>query len=193
MAEYRFYDADKVAPVSTYEFHAGRPRAPHLEQEMHRTRLMTVSRIINDANPRSVVDLGCGDGGLLSLLNASIPAWGYDFQPANAEGWQQRGVVAHQLDFVAHSDQITWAELVVVTEVLEHLDNPHGMLELISHQARYIVASSPYGETIEQHADEHAWGWDYNGYQEMFDRHWIVTSHFLQGWCQILTARSKNR
>lgn len=189
MAEYRFYDG--VPPVSTYEFHADRERAPHLEQPAHRNRLIQTAQLIRQCAPYSVVDLGCGDGGLLSLIT-DIDSWGYDFQPSNAEGWFRRSVKATQLDFIAHPELITWGELVVVTEVLEHLADPHGLVKLISHNARYVVASSPHGETLEHHAEEHAWGWDMEGYQQMFNPDWVVVSHFKLGWCQIITARSKN-
>lgn len=191
MVEYQFYADDKVPPVSTYEFHEHRARAPHLDQPMHRARLLAVARTIREMHPESVTDLGCGDGGLLSLIR-DIPSRGYDFQPANMEGWTERQVTAQALDFVAHPEDIVWGELTVITEVLEHLADPHGMVELISHNSKYIVASSPYGETAEHHAEEHAWGWDMQGYQQMFNPHWIVTAHFLLDWCQILTARSKN-
>lgn len=191
MVEYQFYAGDKVPPVSTYEFHEHRARAPHLDQPMHRARLLAVARTIREMHPESVTDLGCGDGGLLSLIR-DIPSRGYDFQPANMEGWAERQVTARALDFVAHPEDIVWGELVVVTEVLEHLADPHALVESISRNSKYIIASSPYGETAEHHAEEHAWGWDMQGYQQMFNPHWIVTAHFLLDWCQILTARSKN-
>ena len=190
MVEYQFYVGDKVPPVSTYEFHEHRARAPHLDQPAHRARLLTVARLIHEMSPKSVTDLGCGDGGLLSLIK-DIPALGYDFQPANAEGWTERGVAAKQLDFITNPNMVSWGELVVVTEVLEHLADPHALVELIAHNSKYVVASSPYGETAEHHAEEHAWGWDMQGYQQMFNPHWIVTAHFMLDWCQILTARSK--
>lgn len=192
MTEYRFYATERVAPVSTYEFHEFRARAPHLEQPAHHARLASVSHAIRQLNPQSITDLGCGDGGLLSLFK-DIPSWGYDFQPSNAEGWEERGVTAQKLDFVAQPDKIVWGQLVVVTEVLEHLDNPHGLLNLISHNTKYIVASSPHGETPDQHAEEHAWGWDMEGYQQIFNPDWVLLSHFKVDWCQILTARSKHR
>lgn len=189
MAEYRFFDGD-VPYVSTKQYHADRERAPHLEQPAHRGRLAQAAQLIQQMNPQSVVDLGCGDGGLLSLL--SRPSWGYDFQPSNAEGWTQRAVAVTKLDFVANPDRIVWGELAVVTEVLEHLADPHGLVRLMSHNARYVVASSPNGETPEHHAEEHAWGWDMEGYQQMFNPDWIVTTHFTHDWCQIIGARSKH-
>ena len=191
MVEYRFYPAGTVPPVSTYEFHKHRERAPHLEQPMHEARLKKVAECVKNLRPRTVTDLGCGDGGLLSLIR-DIPSRGYDFQPSNEDGWQERRVSADQLDFVAHPECIIWGELVVMTEVLEHLADPHAMVELASKYAKYVVASSPFGETPEYHAEEHAWGWDREGYENLFNLHWTVLDHFTLNWCQILTARSKN-
>lgn len=191
MVEYRFFEDGTTPFVSTTEFHVRRARAPHLEQPDHTGRLHKVAEVVRAFHPRSVVDLGCGDGGLLSLLK-DIPSHGYDFQLSNIDGWTDRQVTARSLDFVAHPDEIVWGELVTITEVLEHVADPHGLVKLISYNARYIVASSPCGETPEHHAEEHAWGWDMDGYQALFDPDWIVLSHFKLDWCQILTARSKN-
>jgi hypothetical protein len=191
MAEYRFFDDGTVPYVSTAEFHTDRDRAPHLEQPDHSARLRKVAELVRKLHPQSIVDLGCGDGGLLSLLQ-DIPARGYDFQPSNVEGWAERNVTARALDFIAHPEQIIWGELAIMTEVLEHLADPHGFLKIVSQNTRYVVASSPHGETPENHAMEHAWGWDMEGYQQLFNPHWIVLQHFKLGWCQILTARSKN-
>lgn len=191
MAEYRFFDDGTVPYVSTAEFHADRDRAPHLEQPMHRGRLEKVAQCIRQLHPRSIVDLGCGDGGLLSLLR-DIPSYGYDFQPTNIKGWNDRQVTARALDFVMESDKITWGELTVMTEVLEHLADPHTAVALVSRNSKYIVASSPHSETPEHHAEEHAWGWDMEGYQALFNPHWMVLQHFKLDWCQILTARSKH-
>jgi 2-polyprenyl-3-methyl-5-hydroxy-6-metoxy-1,4-benzoquinol methylase len=190
VAEYRFFPDGSIPHVSTATFHAPRPRASHLEQQAHRGRLSRTAHIIRSLQPRSVVDLGCGDGGLLSLMGG-IDAWGYDFQPSNVEGWTERGVKAEQLDFVAHPEQIVWGEVTAVTEVLEHVADPHGLVELIAHHSRYVVASSPHNDTPEYHAEEHAWGWDMPGYHEMFFPHFDVFRHEPLGWCQILAGRSK--
>src|SRR3954447_24891826 len=106
MTEYRLTD-ERVPTVSTGEFHADRERARHLEDPIHRGRLTVAAELVrhavslrrgrewgSDADPVTVSDLGCGDGGLLSLLagEPGLVAWGYDFCPANAAGWAERDV-----------------------------------------------------------------------------------------------------
>lgn len=190
MAEYRFFDEGTMPYVSTLDFHKYRVRASHLEDPAHRGRLARVAHIIRSLHATSVVDLGCGDGGLLSMLSG-IDAWGYDFQPSNVAGWLERGVEAEQKDVLYPGADIRWGEVAVMTEVLEHIADPHGVVEWAAKHSKFIVASSPHSETPQHHAEEHAWGWDMPGYVAMFAPHWEVISHETLAWCQILLGRSR--
>jgi hypothetical protein len=165
--------------VSTSEFHSHRPRAPHLEQEGHQQRLHTAARFVNDAidldgEGVTVSDLGCGDGGLLSLvkdLYGVTRAWGYDFQPSNQAGWQERGVTAYLKDvFGSDRDEIQFGRVTVMTEVLEHLTNPHGEVAWVAQNSNYLVASSPYDESDLSHDECHAWAWDVDGYRALIEQ-----------------------
>lgn len=181
MAEWKLFEGD-VPHVSTFEFHQDRERAPHLDQPGHRPRLERARDLVVQAaenvlksaafadGPVTVSDLGCGDGGLLSLLDAydGIEAWGYDFQPSNAAGWAERDVTARQADvFGADREHVRVGQIAVVTEVLEHLADPHGVVRWIGEHARFIVASSPWQERPSQHDECHAWAWDLAGYQTL--------------------------
>ena len=189
MAEYRLQE---TTYPSTYDYHKDRERAPHLEQNWHRGRLFMAAKFIRKANPRSVVDLGCGDGGLLSLIK-DIPSWGYDFCPANQEGWEERGVTAEFADVFNTDFEPKWGELVVMTEVLEHLENPHAVVEWVARNATYFVASSPLNERPEDHGDElheHLWAWDKEGFTEMIGKHFTVMEWRSVDWNQIVLGKS---
>lgn len=190
MTEWRLFNGDSPH-VSTFAFHEHRARAPHLEQFDHRQRLETCARLIRDLKPASVLDLGCGDGGLLSLIH-DIPSWGYDFQPANADGWIQRGVTAEHRDVFNAFDVPRWGDLVVMTEVLEHLADPHAVLDWVSRHAEWVVASSPRNETGDDHGDCHAWAWDLDGYRALFEPHFQVATHTTVDWSQIIVGRSRH-
>jgi SAM-dependent methyltransferase len=181
MREDRIYPAGQ-SPVSTFAYHEHRDRAPHLEQEYHRGRLLLAARMIGVAaedlfsagEPAvTVSDLGCGDGGLLSLLKniSGLYAWGCDFAPANAAGWAERGVDAAALDvFGADHALVQVGQIVVMTEVLEHLEDPHDALSwALTRGARYLVCSSPWNESLEMHDPSHAWAWDLEGYARMIE------------------------
>lgn len=200
MTEYRLFPDVEVPYVSTYDFHRNRPRAAHLEQPGHRPRLLAAANYVHLAtenSPRTVVDLGCGDGGLLSLVQA-LPgvtkAWGYDWQPSNEDGWNQRGVIAETVDvFGVDRDRIDlgFGSVVVTTEVLEHLADPHGAVKWLGHDDRvsYLVASSPWAESPMMHDECHAWAWDLAGYADLLRQGgFTVTRHEPVGLFQVATA-----
>lgn len=188
MSEWRLFDGD-VPHVSTFEFHEHRDRAPHLEQPAHAERLHRAAQLVRGLGPASVVDLGCGDGGLLSLLDG-FPAWGYDWHPAAAEGWAERGVSAELRDVFGARDVPRWGECAVLTETLEHVADPHGIVAWVARHAKYVVASSPAFEHPGWHSDCHAWAWDMAGYAAMFAPHFEVVTHEIAGWTQLLVGRS---
>ncbi|MET7975738.1 methyltransferase domain-containing protein [Streptomyces mirabilis] len=189
MAEWKLFHGEHPH-VATLDFHRDRDRAPHLEQPDHRARLKRCARVIRNINPGSVVDLGCGDGGLLSLIK-DIPSWGYDFQPSNEPAWTERGVTAERRDVFNTRDVPKWGELAVLTEVLEHLADPHGTVEWVARNASWIVASSPRHESADFHGDCHAWAWDEEGYRALLAPHFEVTLHEAVDWSQIIVGRSK--
>ena len=180
MTEWKLFDGD-IPHVSTAEFHADRARASHLEQPVHRPRLelaaslVTVAAMLhagrNGGARATLSDLGCGDGGLLSLVRSRVDGWGYDFSPANAEGWPERGVKAEALDvFGADRDRVRFGDITTVTEVLEHLADPHGAVRWIGEHSSFIVASSPWNETPEWHDECHAWAFDMRGYRALVEQ-----------------------
>lgn len=177
MSEWRLFTGD-YPQVSTAEFHADRERAPHLEQPAHRPRLLAAAELVREAaglarlvGVATVSDLGCGDGGLLSLVQDDVDeAWGYDFCPANAEGWVERGVTAEFLDvFGADSAKVHFGAIAVVTEVLEHLADPHSAVRWIAEHSRLIVCSSPWNEGPWGYDPCHAWAWDRDGYRALLE------------------------
>lgn len=204
MGEWKLFDGD-VPHVSTAEFHQDRARAPHLDQPGHRPRLERARDLVVQAaeeliataciadGPVTVSDLGCGDGGLLSLLAAhpGIEGRGYDFQPSNAAGWAERDVTAAAYDvFGADRDKVSVGQVAVVTEVLEHLADPHGAVRWIGEHARWIVASSPWQERPGRHDECHAWAWDLAGYQALIRQGgYAIEAHERVGPFQLILGR----
>lgn len=201
MAEWKLFDG-AVPHVSTFEFHEHRDRVAHLEQEgLHRERLIGAGAMVRTAvdalgGSATVSDLGCGDGGLLSVVQA-MPgvsrAWGYDFQPSNAAGWAERSVSAQALDvYGADRGVVEVGDIAIATEVLEHLADPHGAVRWIAGKARYLVASSPFLETDLTHGAEHAWAWDREGYRDLIvSAGFDVVLHETITWSQLILARSR--
>lgn len=198
MTEHQLF-TEAVPYVSTAQFHADRERAPHLEQEGHRPRLWKAADFVRHAfadldGVATLSDLGCGDGGLLSLVQGttSMDAWGYDFQPTNAAGWKERGVRAWQRDvFGADRNRTVLGDIVVMTEVLEHIADPHGTLHWVKQTGvKWLVCSSPWNEGPGNHCPEHAWAWDLEGYANMIvTAGWQIERHEQVGLFQVVLAR----
>jgi hypothetical protein len=207
VTEYRLFPEGTVPHVSTAAFHEHRERAPHLEQPVHRGRLEKAAALVREAaglhqstgpgHATGVSDLGCGDGGLLFLLNSCDPyhllAWGYDFQPSNEAGWALRGVQGELADVFGpgHGGAIL-GDVSVTTEVLEHLADPHGAVRWIGEHSRFLVASSPWTETPESHDECHCWAWDQDGYRALIEQGgFTVIRHETVGQFQVILGERR--
>jgi hypothetical protein len=177
--------------------HLGSPTGAHVARLKAAERHARIAALAagegNDAAP--VCDLGAGDGALLSLLPASLreKSWGYDAIKADVEHANMvRGVDVRELNvrrFLNHGGLLL-TPVVVLTEVLEHMADPHGFLALLHArpEVRFVVASSPHSETPEQHEWNHAWAWDSVGYERMFNAAGFVrVERELIEWSQVWT------
>jgi SAM-dependent methyltransferase len=78
--------------------------------------------IEREFKPRFVIDVGCGTGALMSSLERlGIPCLGFDYAQAALERCRRRGVSARRLDIGHDPFPPERADLVVSTEVAEHL------------------------------------------------------------------------
>jgi 2-polyprenyl-3-methyl-5-hydroxy-6-metoxy-1,4-benzoquinol methylase len=177
---------DRLFPIGTVpewtkpEWHAERDRAPHLEQPGHTARLEKAAQLLARVwSPgMRVVDLGAGDGGLLSLLDIPPHAkWGYE-----------RGQDVRLGDCVA--EEIQWGDIAITTEMLEHLIDPHRFLKTIRHHSEFLVASSPWNESKQQHYEFHTWAWNVQGYARLIsEAGWQIIEHETVSAFQIILAR----
>lgn len=186
--------------VSTYEFHKDREAAPHIDQEWHQPRLYKTIEValwlLNNTDAQSVCDLGAGDGGMLQMLQSQLPpntrCWGYDFQPANIEyATTQRKVNVRSANFL--EDDIVYGDITTCTEVIEHLEDPHGFLRKLSYHTKYLICSSPYNERDDFHCEEHAWAFDLAGYQNLLKNNgWFILEFYDLYPFQLYMCQSKH-
>lgn len=181
--EYRLFDPADPPEWLDPEWWRDRPHCDHLGSPTgaHVARLKAAAALAMKAAgsfTTQITDLGAGDGALLELIVVSDPrwrthVWGYEIIREDQRfATRKRGV---NVDLVnvrqeLESDGLALGPVVVLTEVLEHMADPHGFLALLAArpEVRYVVASSPRNETPEQHEWNHAWAWDPDGYREMF-------------------------
>jgi SAM-dependent methyltransferase len=186
--EWKLFDDDHSA-FADKEWYKEREVANHLDDSYHIERLLKAVEMVEQAismGGKTVVDLGCGDGGLLYLLKQQgIEAWGYDLMPTNIDyAVNVRGVNARYTNF--NADQIEYADITVMTETLEHMEDPHSVVKNLP--SKYLVASSPYNENDINHYEHHLWAWDPEGYKHLLENngYTVVEQHLVSGWSQVL-------
>lgn len=184
------------------EWYEDREAAHHIDELGHRERLQEAAVLVAEAvlymassdhyiqgKGMTLSDLGAGDGGFLQFLKLGLPdltTWGYDLSPANVHFAGLRGVDVRLTDFASESE-ILYGDITVLTETLEHLEDPHGVLRSIP--SKFIVASCPYTETDEQHYEFHLWAWDVEGFDRLFhDTGWRILKHYTEGMSQFVLA-----
>ena len=188
--EWKLFDGDNSELV-TAEWYKDRDAAHHLEESDHKARLVDSAWLVRQAiemGAKSAVDLGCGDGGLLQLLkDMNIKAWGYDLAPKNVEyAVNVRGVDARYTD--VNANDIEYGDLAILTEVLEHMVDPHKYLRDLP--SKFLLASSPFNENDKSHYEFHLWAWNKEGYDNLVMQagYSIVNKVYSAGWSQIVLA-----
>ena len=191
MSEWRLFEPGTTPECTTADWYAGRENAAHLEEGTHRPRLVRsaalVAQIAFSRRLTTLVDLGAGDGGLLSLLGPAITGWGYDLSPAAVQAAKDRGVD------VRHGDVLTatlqWGQIAVATEMLEHLVDPHAFVRTIAANCDALVCSSPWQERPGFAYEFHTWAWDFTGYRALVEQAGFeVAHHEAVGPFQIIMA-----
>lgn len=179
--EARLFEGGTVPAFTTADFFASHPWIDPAHQVGHAERTAMVAGLIRQlysARPfTSISDLGCGDGSLLGALS-DIPArkWGYDAGAGNIARAAQSGLDVRAADILR--DQIEYGELIVATEVVEHLVDPRGFVANLP--GHILVLSSPAAETADWHYEHHAWAWDYAGYEDFVESAgWDVGLHHV--------------
>lgn len=132
--------------TSNYEkFQTGNP----LVRRMFNNFYSQLEQLIVKVNAKSILDAGCGEGEALARLQTILPdkITGFDIRPECVEFSSKRHPDFHfekqniyELPYESNS-----FDLVICSEVLEHLDRPHDALkELIRVSRKGLIATVPH-------------------------------------------------
>jgi SAM-dependent methyltransferase len=115
-----------------------------------------VCRILNRNNlsPQKVVEVGCGAGEILRQLQRSLPKGvdfvGYDISPQAFSLAQERAgprLTFHLADFIESEE--TEIDVLLVIDVIEHLEDHFTFLRRIRSRAQYKVFHIPLDLSVE--------------------------------------------
>lgn len=196
--EVRLFDPENKPEWLDPEWWVDQPHVNHLGNWVHESRLKAAASAAafyaHQVGTTTICDVGSCDGGLLDLLPEPYrsSSFGYDVIDSSIEYANDvRGVNVTWAN-VVESKRTPLAEVIVCTEMLEHLEDPHGFLrDLKSRGVVYGVFSSPKNETADHHEWNHAWAWDREGYAKMFeDAGWEVVAHTDVDWSQQIVAKN---
>lgn len=112
---------------------------------------------------RTVADLSCGDGAIVrSLLDEPLlrSACLGDLNGVSALYGIPEATVLRPGPLPDTLDQLPGpVDLFVLSETLEHMDDPDGLLRRIGQHARYLFLSTPENEIETSGNLEHYWSW----------------------------------
>lgn len=138
----------------------------HHSQNNQTPRLYLVAGLVRYLKDRydikSITDVGCGDGGLFSIIHDFKSEYiGIDLAEANINYARDQFSDKPNVEFV-HEDftqhPINQTDLVICCETLEHLVDPVKLLKSLP--TKFLIASVPMNETKRKHGKYHLWAWD---------------------------------
>lgn len=146
---------------------------------IHKIRTLVTGGMIAWLRPGTVCDPACGDASLLQTAHLLHPIQlGYlgDISHPSMENlditFPNRRYVQDAAKTLEGAPPV---DLVVLTEFLEHVQDPDSILRLARQKGTMLVASSPLNEN--ESNPEHFWAWDGEGYQEMLkETGWNIDS-----------------
>lgn len=139
----------------------------------HVMRLLVTAGAIAWLDPKSILDPATGDASIIKAAHRLAPLehahlgdvstaqiadlWGQDF------GFRCELSAGDALEFMRRHKK---HDVVVLTEILEHVEEPEELLRLAREKGNYLVASSPLNET-DRSNHEHLWSWTEAAYRQM--------------------------
>lgn len=178
-------------------------REPHDLRRLDRV-LMNVGllsarvRRFDSQLPFTILEIGCAEGRMtegMALFASFIEA--VDFCPEMIARCKPIAKVQyHVRDIEAWTPSGT-DDLIVISEVLEHLRNPQAVIDRLIPHCRHLLATCPISESLnpegtfdanllgrESHqgdASGHVWAMDMEGFKSWFDKYEIVHEEIISG------------
>lgn len=123
---------------------------PTWDLEDSKWKSIQILNLLNKVNlkPKTIVEVGCGAGHVLSYLNKSlnnIELYGFDIAPDASKFWKKikdRRIKFFLEDFLLNKE-IKKYDLLIMLDVIEHLPNPFEFLSSINKRADHYIFHIP--------------------------------------------------
>lgn len=134
----------------------------------HVERIKASADLIEDYRGRfeTAADLSCGDGALLNLISHHLryAVFGdLNGAPASAMVSCRAGITESALSGILPDTLAQLpdggVDLFLLSETIEHMDDPDSLLSLLTGHARMLFLSTPVDEPAGTGNMEHYWGW----------------------------------
>lgn len=154
----------------------------------HQARTLVTGSLIAWLKPRTIMDPACGDASIVLAASSLHPVehmYLADISQPNIDHIlraSNRRLLC--TDIFAAMGEFPAVDVIVLTEILEHLPDPDHIVALAREKATFLVASSPVMRTGQVDTNpEHLWMFDAEGYREMLEQAgWTIGSFTLIGF-----------
>lgn len=143
---------------------------------IERPRLLASALAVSLGSVKTVVDPACGDGWVVLRAHDLQPIDFATFGDISRDTLEtllpKQMPFGHEVvcqDALTTLNAISPVDCIVLTEILEHLEDPDELLRVAREKARWLVASSPIVPDGNDHTDQHLWAFDMDGYREMLE------------------------
>jgi hypothetical protein len=115
-------------------------------------------------NVRRIADLSCGDARIAYGIRKDLQPWPHLYLGDYAPGYQYVGPIEETIH------EIPDVDMFILSETIEHVDDPDLVLRLLRGKSDRLVLSTPNGEGIyypDPGNEQHYWGWTSDDMKEM--------------------------
>lgn len=118
---------------------------------------------------RIVADLSCGDAAVARGVDGAACLILGDY--VHNDAYALTGRIEHTLD------RLGYVDLFILSETLEHIDEPITLLTKLRQHTHFLLISTPLDEQDDGNP-EHYWGWDEDGIRDLLEMTgWNVRNH----------------
>lgn len=184
--------------ASTVDIHKNCPPPIYEEDRVHLPRILRVRELIAECPASPVVELGCGTGDNCGPFAKEREVIGYDCSIAGIEQGRRRFPTGSFFEADIEQLQPFVSGVIVMSEVLEHIDDPTGLCAKWLPLAEYSVISHPISEPIDSSlgAGQHLWSIDLCDHTRFFEvgGHEILHTEEMQlGFMRIILSRGRRK